>query len=43
MSIKELKSKTLYKEYSLEIPFSEVENLLNNETTYEGAPVADGR
>ena len=29
MSIKELKSKTLYKEYSLEIPFSEVETLLN--------------
>jgi len=29
MNIKELKSKTLYKEYSIEIPYSEVEDLLN--------------
>jgi len=30
MNIKELKSKKLYKEYSLEIPYSEVDNLINN-------------
>jgi len=30
MSIKELKTKTLYKEYSMEIPYSEVENMLNS-------------
>ena len=30
MSIKELKTKTLYKEYSINIPYSEVEDLLNN-------------
>ena len=30
MNIKELKSKTLYKEYSLNIPYSEVDILINN-------------
>ena len=30
MSIKELKAKTLYKEFSIQIPYSEIENLLNN-------------
>jgi len=30
MNIKELKSKTLYKEYSLDIPYSEVDILINN-------------
>ncbi len=30
MNIKELKSKTLYKEYALEIPYSEVDALINN-------------
>ena len=30
MSIKELKTKTLYKEYSINIPYSQVEDLLNN-------------
>ena len=30
MDIKELKSKTLYKEYSLDIPYSEVDTLINN-------------
>jgi len=30
MNIKELKSKTLYKEYALEIPYSEVDILINN-------------
>ena len=30
MTIKELKSKTLYKEYSLEIPYNEVETLINS-------------
>ena len=29
MTIKELKSKTLYKEYALEIPYSEVDELIN--------------
>ena len=30
MSIKELKSKTLYKEFSIEIPYSQLEDLLDN-------------
>ena len=30
MTIKELKSKTLYKEYALQIPYSEVEEMINN-------------
>jgi len=30
MNIKELKSKTLYKEYALDIPYSEVDILINN-------------
>ena len=30
MNIKELKSKTLYKEYALDIPYSEVDVLINN-------------
>ena len=30
MNIKELKSKTLYKEYSIDIPYSEVDILINN-------------
>ena len=30
MNIKELKSKTLYKEYALNIPYSEVDSLINN-------------
>ena len=30
MNIKELKSKKLYKEYALEIPYAEVDNLIND-------------
>ena len=30
MNIKEIKSKTLYKEYILDIPYSEVDILINN-------------
>ena len=30
MNIKEIKSKTLYKEYALDIPYSEVDILINN-------------
>ena len=30
MNIKELKSKTLYKEYALDIPYSELDTLINN-------------